>query len=50
MKITITSVKCHISGTVKGQNIAQDDKEILSVALHISGTMHHMILINGTHV
>ena len=35
---------------VKGQKMAQDDKKILSVALHISGTTHHMILIYGTHV
>ena len=33
-----------------GQKIAQDDKQSLSVALHISGTIHDMILINGTHV
>ena len=37
-------------GGVKGQKIAQDDQKILSVELHISGTIHHMILINGTHV
>ena len=36
--------------SVKGQKIAQDGKKILSVALHISGTIHHMIWINGTHV
>ena len=35
---------------VKGQKITQDEKKILSVELHILGTMHHMILINGTHV
>ena len=35
---------------VKVQKIAQDDKKILSVALHISGAAHHTILINGTHV
>ena len=34
----------------EGQKIAQDDKQSLSVALHISGTIHDMILINGTHV
>ena len=34
----------------KRQKIAQDDKRIPSVELHISGTIHHMILINGTHV
>ena len=35
---------------VKGQKIDQDDKKILFVGLHISGTIHHMILINGTHL
>ena len=40
---------------VKGQKNAQDDKIILYVGVHISGTIHHisgvhMILINGTHV
>ena len=30
---------------VKGQKIAQDDKKILAVALHISETIHYMILI-----
>ena len=30
--------------------MAQDDKKILPVALHISGTIHHMILIYGTYV
>ena len=34
---------------LKGQKIAQDDKQILSVELHISGSIHH-IWINGTHV
>ena len=33
-----------------GQKIAQDDKQSLSAALHISGTIHDMIFINGTHV
>ena len=37
-------------GGVKGQKIAQYDQKILSVELYISGTIHHMILINGTHV
>ena len=27
---------------VKGQNIAQDDKIILSIELHISGSIHHI--------
>ena len=38
---------------VKGQKIAQDNKKILSSALHISGIVHHMIFIYfiyGTHV
>ena len=35
---------------VKEPKIAENDKKILSVKLHISGTIHHMILINGTHV
>ena len=34
---------------VKGQKMTQNDKKI-SVALHISGIMHHMIFIYGTHV
>ena len=33
---------------VKGQKIAHNDQNIFSVELHISGTIHHMILINGT--
>ena len=28
--------------------MAQDDKKILSGALHVSGTMYHMIVIYGT--
>ena len=35
---------------VKGQKMVKDGKKILSVALHISGTIHHMILIYGAHV
>ena len=35
-----------VSG-VKGQRMAQNDKK-LSVMLHMAGTIHHMILINGT--
>ena len=34
---------------VKGQKIVQDDKKKLSVELYTSGTINHMILINGTH-
>ena len=37
-------------GEVKGQKIAQDDKKIVPVELHISGIIDHMIFINGTHV
>ena len=33
---------------VKGQKLAQGDKKILSGALHISGTIYHMIVIYGT--
>ena len=35
---------------VKGQKIAQNDKNktITSVTCHISGTVHHMIIIFGT--
>ena len=35
---------------VKGQKMAQDDKKFMSVALHISGTIYHMIFIYGSHV
>ena len=35
---------------VKGQKIVQNDKKIMFVALHISGTIHHMILVIDTHV
>ena len=30
---------------VKGQNMAKDDKKNLSVAVDISGTIYHMIVI-----
>ena len=33
---------------VKGQKKVQDNKNILSVALHISGTIYHMIVTYGT--
>ena len=36
-----------VDSGVKGQKIT---KNILSVTLHISGTIHHMIAIYGTHV
>ena len=37
--------------SVKEQKTAKDDKKILSVALHISGTIYHMIvIIYVTHV
>ena len=38
-----------VSG-VKGQKMAQNDKKILSVMVHISRTIHHMIVICGTQV
>ena len=37
-----------VSG-VKGKKNGPKWQIILSVALHISGTIHHMIFINGTH-
>ena len=33
---------------VKGQKMAQDEKKILFVALHILGTIYYMIVIYGT--
>ena len=33
---------------VKGPKMAQDDKKNLSVAVDISGTIYHMIVIYGT--
>ena len=38
-----------IFGVVKGQKTVQNDKK-LSVTLDISGTIHHMIVIYGSHV
>ena len=35
---------------VKGQKMSQNDKKNLSVTLHISGSIHFMIMIVGTHV
>ena len=35
---------------VKGQKMVQHEKKIMCVALHISGTIHHMIIICGTQV
>ena len=35
---------------LKGQKMAQDDKKNLSVAVDISGTIYHMIIIYGTFV
>ena len=35
---------------VKGEKMAQNDKKFMSVTLHISGSIHHMIVIFGTHV
>ena len=37
-------------GSVKGQKMVQNAKKILSVVLHISGVIHDMIFICGTHV
>ena len=39
-----------VFGGVKGQKIAQNDKESLSATLHILETIHHMIVIYGIHV
>ena len=33
---------------LKGQNMAKDDKKNLSVAVYISETIYHMIVIYGT--
>ena len=33
---------------VKGQKMAPDDKKVLSVALRISGTIYHTIVIYNT--
>ena len=44
LKIFIFGV---VSG-VEGHKMVQNDKNILSVALHISETIHHMIVIYGT--
>ena len=38
-----------VNSGVKGQKVIQNDKK-LSVALHISGSIHHMIMIFGAHV
>ena len=35
---------------VKGQKTVQNDKKIMSVALHISGNMHHVIVIYGANM
>ena len=37
-----------VNSGVKGQKMAQNDKNY--VTLHISGSIHHMIVIIGTHV
>ena len=37
-----------VEGGIKGQKMAQYDKNIWSGAIHISETMHHMIVIYGT--
>ena len=38
-----------VSG-VKGQKVAKNDKKILSVTLHVSGSIHNMIVIFSAHV
>ena len=38
-----------VSSGVKGQKMVQNDKK-LSVVLHISDSIHHMIVIFGTHL
>ena len=45
-KILILSV---VRG-VKGKKMDQNDKNILSVSLHIPGTVPHMIMVFGTRV
>ena len=40
---------CHVRG-VKGQKNGPKWQKILCVALNISGTIHHMIVIYGTHL
>ena len=45
--------KILIFGVVRGvkvQKMVQNDKKILSVMLHISGTIHHIIVMYGSHV
>ena len=39
-------------GFYRGKRAKNDSKwqKIISVTLHISGTIHHMIVINGTHM
>ena len=44
LKILIYSVVSR----VKGQKMAQNDKNILSFTLHIAGSIHHVIVIFGT--
>ena len=39
-----------VHGGLKGQKMVQNDKKIMSVALHISGAIHHMIVIYGENV
>ena len=39
-----------VVGGVKGQKKVQNDKKILSVTLHISGAIHHVIVIYSTDV
>ena len=39
-----------INSGVKGQKMAQSDKKLCLVVFHISGSIHHMIVIFGAHV
>ena len=44
------SLFCRVVRWIKKQKNGPKWDQILSVALHISGTIHHMIFISGTHV
>ena len=39
-----------VASGVKGHKMAQNEKKVLSVLFHISGTIHPMIAIYVTHV
>ena len=49
LEIFIFQVVRRGRGGLKGKKLPKMTK-IMSAALHISGIIHHMILINGTHV